>query len=288
MRSILLALLVLFGAHCEPAKPAPPKQVPTWAFCGVHPDDPYAAQKVLSLAKNSGFFATFGPCLRPDLTTYSPAYPGQRYGSPDLYLRLVQLNASVGMKTVVYDERLWSLDPNLVEQALAYWAPYFGSIAAWDMGDEFDPTYPDQWNELVSRWGRMQSVADRSGVRPFTNHMSYDWVLDRAVADLHYGPSDILSFDVYDVPTSVATAQKYDSQVTTLMCAVNALKHADYIPTSSSIKKAMKANRAAGCDMILVFGGDMPIDTDGFVTPSAVTWNGKPTKLASGIYWGSR
>lgn len=285
MRSIILALMVLFGAHCEPAKPAQPKQVPTWAFCGVHPDDPYAAKKVLSLSQNSGFTATFGPCLRPDMTTYTTAEPGQRYGTPELYKRLVQLNASVGMKTVVYDARLWSLDPTLVDQAIADWTPYFGSIAAWDMGDEFDPTYPEQWNELVFRWGRMQSVMDRSGVAPFTNHLGWEWVLDKALTDL---PGQILSFDIYDIPTSLATARKYDSLTPTLMCSVNALKHGSYFPTQSSVKKAMRDHRAAGCDMLLVFGGEMPIDTDGFVTPSAVTWNGKPTKLASGIYWGSR
>lgn len=285
MRSIILALMVLFGAHCEPAKPAQPKQVPTWAFCGVHPDDPYAQQKVSSLSQNSGFTATFGPCLRPDMTTYTTAEPGQRYGTPELYKRLVQLNASVGMKTVVYDARLWSLDPTLVDQAIADWTPYFGSIAAWDMGDEFDPTYPEQWNELVFRWGRMQSVMDRSGVAPFTNHLGWEWVLDKALTDL---PGQILSFDIYDIPTSLATARKYDSLTPTLMCSVNALKHGSYFPTQSSVKKAMRDHRAAGCDMLLVFGGEMPIDTDGFVTPSAVTWNGKPTKLASGIYWGSR
>lgn len=285
MRSILLALMMLFGAHCEPAQPSPTKQVPTWAFCGVHPDDPYAAQKVLSLSRDSGFTATFGPCLRPDMTTYTTAEPGQRYGTPELYKQLVQLNASVGMKTVVYDSRLWSLDPTLVDQAIADWTPYFGSIAAWDMGDEFDPTYPEQWNELVARWGRMQSVMDRSGVAPFTNHLGWEWVLDKALTDL---PGQILSFDIYDIPTSLATARKYDSLTPTLMCSVNALKHGSYFPTQSSVKKAMRDHRAAGCDMLLVFGGEMPIDTDGFVTPSAVTWNGKSTKLASGIYWGSR
>lgn len=288
MRSILLALMVLFGAHCEPAKPSQPKQVPTWAFCGVHPDDPYAAQKVSSLSRNSGFTATFGPCLRPDMTTYTTAEPGQRYGTPELYKRLVQLNASVGMKTIVYDSRLWSLDPNLVATALAEWEPYFPNIAAWDMGDEFDPTYPDQWNTLVDRWRRMQAINDFSGIPPFTNHLGWGWVLDIAVADLQYRGNQIFSFDIYDVPVSLETARAYNDKVGTMMCSVNALKHGSYSPTAASLKKQMKDHRAAGCDMLLVFGGEMPIDTDGFVTPSAVTWNGKPTKLASAIYWGSR
>ena len=38
----------------------------------------------------------------------------------------------------------------------------------------------------------------------------------------------------------------------------------------------MQRHRAAGCDMILLFGGDMPIDTDGFVTPSLVNPTGRP------------
>jgi hypothetical protein len=285
MRTILLALMVLFGAHCEPAQPAQPKTVLTWAFCGVHPDDPYAAQKVLSLSRDSGFAATFGPCLRPDMTTYTTAEPGRRYGTPELYKRLVQLNASVGMKTVVYDARLWSLDPSVVQEAYDQWWPYLPNIAAWDMGDEFDPNWPEQWNELVSRWDRMQFVEDRTGIAPFTNHLGWESALDKALTDL---PGKILSFDIYDVPTSLAMAREYDGLTPTLMCAVNALKHGPYSPTAVSLKKQMKEHRAAGCDMLLVFGGEMPIDTDGFVTPSAVTWNGKPTKLASAIYWGSR
>lgn len=289
MKTILIALMVLFGANCEPARPSKPKSVQTWAFCGVHPDDPYAAQKVLSLSKDSGFSATFGPCLRPDMTTYSPKEPGQRYGTPELYLKLVQLNASVGMKTVVYDNRLWSTDQNQVETALAEWAPYFPNIAAWDLGDEFDPTYPDQWNALKDRWVRMNAIEDRTGIQPFTNHMSYDWVLNQALADLDYSKR-ILSFDNYNVKESVDIAARYKRFVPSgqLMCAINALDHADYHPTSASIKDAMRRHIRVGCTMLLVFGGEMPLNTDGFTSPSAVNWSGTPTSLAKAIFQGSR
>jgi hypothetical protein len=83
---------------------------------------------------------------------YSPAFTADRYVAPDVYMRLVQLNATVGMKTVVYDARLWADDFATRDSAIAYWKPVLANIAAWDMGDEFDPATPD-WNILLHRWG---------------------------------------------------------------------------------------------------------------------------------------
>ena len=65
------------------------------------------------MALAGGIDATFGPCDIPDPNfkpPYSPAFTADRYVAPDVYMRLVQLNATVGMKTVVYDARLWSDD----------------------------------------------------------------------------------------------------------------------------------------------------------------------------------
>ena len=75
----------------------------TWAFCGVHPDAPYAAKAIHTLAASAGIDATFGPCMPPDWSTYTAAEPGGRYADPDTYFRLTVMNASEGMKTIVYD-----------------------------------------------------------------------------------------------------------------------------------------------------------------------------------------
>ena len=90
------------------------------------------------MATVGGIDATFGPCIAegPD---YTPETPGQRYVTPAEYMKLVRLNAQVGMETVVYDARLWSTNAAVRDVALAFWAPEFENIAAWDLGDEFDP-----------------------------------------------------------------------------------------------------------------------------------------------------
>src|SRR4051794_8834054 len=70
----------------------PPRTVDSWAWCGVNPDDPSAATAVRTMVQAAGIDATFGPCNVP--TNYTPAEPGNRYVAPDVYMRLVQLNAS--------------------------------------------------------------------------------------------------------------------------------------------------------------------------------------------------
>src|SRR3954462_14515500 len=93
----------------------------TWAFCGVHPDAPNAARSVETLARRAGIDATFGPCMPPDWATYTPAEPGRRYVDPPTYLRGAELNPSVGMKTIVYDARLWSADDGVRRAAIDFW-----------------------------------------------------------------------------------------------------------------------------------------------------------------------
>jgi hypothetical protein len=126
--------------------PTPPQTVDTWAWCGVKPDVPEAATAVRAMAFAGGIDATFGPCNIP-LPGYTPVDPKNRYVPPDVYMRLVLLNATVGMKTVVYDARFWGTVQERTA-AIAFWQPVLANIAAWDLGDEYGPPPSTQWVEL--------------------------------------------------------------------------------------------------------------------------------------------
>ncbi len=264
----------------------------TWAFCGVHPDAPNAARAVRSLAVNAGIDATFGPCMPPDWSTYTTAEPGSRYVDPDTYFRLTVLNASVGMKTVVYDARLWSTDTAIRQAGIDFWAPHVAWIRAFDMGDEFDPAGAD-WPVLVARWRTvLQYVTPATGVGPFTNHLPFAHVLSRALTDM---PEHVahLSFDSYDEPTALALAAEFNPQVNHLMCAVNALKHGPYSPTSAKIVRQMRNLRAVGADSFLIFGGATPYNWD--LTPDTAFGNvslfnkiGRPTAWANAVLRGAQ
>src|SRR4051812_22685621 len=139
--ALVISSTLVFGVATPSAHaavpPAPPQTVDSWAWCGVNPNDPVAADAVRAMALAGGIDATFGPCNVPPVPPYTPASADTRYVAPDVYMRLVQLNATVGMKTVVYDKRLWDADIATRDQAIAYWKPVLANIAAWDMGDEF-------------------------------------------------------------------------------------------------------------------------------------------------------
>lgn len=280
-------------AQCTPNSPTPapaPAQISagmeTWAFCGVHPDEPTALARATTLATKAGIDASFGPCLPPDWSSYSTAEPGQRYLDPAGYMRAVLNNAAAGMKTIVYDARIWSTDPNVRQQAIDFWMPQIGHIRAWDMGDEFDPA-GSEWYILVQRWNTvLATITPVTGVGPFTNHLGFSTVLAQALVDM---PAQIahLSYDSYDIPTSLAIAREFAPKVNHLMCAINALKHYGFNPTAKSIESAMKQHKAAGCDSFLIFGGDMPYATTGFTTPSLVNHNGTPTPFASAVLRGA-
>jgi hypothetical protein len=264
----------------------------TWAFCGVHPDAPSAARAVQSLAVDAGIDATFGPCMPPDWLTYTTAEPGCRYVDPDTYFRLTVLNAGVGMKTVVYDARLWSTDTAVRQEGIDFWAPHAAWIRAFDMGDEFDPAGAD-WPVLVARWRTMiEHVAPATGVGPFTNHLGFSEVLSQALIDM---PEQVahLSFDSYDEPTAVALAAEFAGQVNHLMCAVNALRHGPYSPTSTKIVRHMSNLRAAGAGSFLIFGGATPYNWD--LTPDAAfgnrslfRTNGRATNWANAVLRGAQ
>jgi hypothetical protein len=264
--------------------PPPPKTVDTWAWCGVNPDDPVAAAAVYALANAGGIDATFGPCNIPT-EPYSAAFTSNRYVPPDVYMRLVQLNATVGMKTIVYDARFWST-PQDRNAAIAFWTPVLGSIAAWDMGDEFDPVKnPAEWNILKLRWTIMRTVVEpATGVKPFVNFLPT--TLDQALTDLP-GSERLLSFVEYNGDLGASLARAFDSRAT-LMCAVNEIDHQGLAPTPLPIRNGMTALIQAGCDQILAFTGFPVYDTSGFFgTSSVVEPNGAATNRATATQEGS-
>src|SRR4051812_4182211 len=247
------------SAHAA-APPTPPTTVDSWAWCGVNPDDPVAADAVRAMALAGGIDATFGPCDIPDPNfdpPYSPAFTADRYVRPDVYMRLVQLNATVGMKTVVYDARLWSDTASVRNQAISFWQPVLANIAAWDMGDEFDPRptpHPD-WDALVHRWGIVRTFVEPvTGIQPFTNFLPFPDVIQQGLDELP-GVDRLLSFDRYAGDFGSSLAAQFGSRAK-LMCAVNAFSGGPAgVATPTSMRHVMDVLIQAGCDQFLVFGG---------------------------------
>lgn len=280
--TIILAAVGLVSTACDPVPTRP--EAETWAFCGVHPDEPTALARAQTLRNVAGIDASFGPCLPPP-ANYTPSNPGSRYLDPAGYKRALLNNAAAGMKTIIYDARIWSTSAATRQAAINFWQPHLANIRAWDMGDEFDPASSD-WNILVARWNRVLTyVTPATGVGPFTNHLP--WALDEALRDM---PAQVnhLSYDMYNVEYSLAIARDFAPQTNHLMCAINALEHGPYVPTPLGIETAMLDHRDAGCDSFLIFGGDMPYATPGFGTPSLVNSNGTPTALADAVARGAR
>ena len=271
-----------------PATPPPPVvatagPLDTWAWCGVHPDDPTAAAAAASMATAAGIDVTFGPCNVPT-GDYSPAFTADRYVAPELYRRLVEINAAAGMRTVVYDARLWSSSPAVRAEAVRYWAPLANHIAAWDLGDEFDPDGP-QWSILVQRWNLLRDeITPVTGVSPFTNHLY--WATDEAVRDLP-GADELLSFTWYADDKGAAVARQMNARTRTLMCGVNAFDHLSYTPTIDTIRADMNVLRAAGCDQFLVFGGQRVYGTALFGGDSLVDGRGGATPWSTAVREGS-
>jgi hypothetical protein len=237
--------------------PAAPQTVDSWAWCGVDPDDPVAADAVRAMALAGGIDATFGPCNIPDpkfKPPYSPAFTADRYVAPDVYMRLVQLNATVGMKTVVYDKRLWDTDFAIRDQAIAFWKPVLANIAAWDMGDEFDPATPD-WQFLVDRWQIMRTIVEpATGIQPFTNFLPFPDAIQQGLDQLP-GLDRLLSFDRYQGDFGSSLAAQFGARAK-LMCAVNAFSGGPAgVATPTSMRHVMDVLIEAGCDQFLVFGG---------------------------------
>ena len=161
------------------------------------------------------------------------------------------------------------------------------NIAAWDLGDEYDPD-PDQWDVLIARWTRIRNFVEPvTGVPPFVNFLPSATVLDMALADLP-GVERLLSFDKYDGDRGVSLAHQFDPQVIKLMCAVAVLDF-DGVITPARIRSDMDVLIGAGCDHILVFGG-FPVYDDPmhkFGTVSVVDQTGSPTNRAPATQEGS-
>ena len=238
------------------------------------------------MAQAGGIDATFGPCNVPD-PAYTPVDPKNRYVPPDKYMRLVLLNATVGMKTVVYDARLYSPTPAVRDAALAFWKPVLANVAAWDIGDEYSPA-PDQWDVLKARWGIMKAfVEPATGVQPYVNFLST--TLAKALTDLPE-IGRLLSFDLYTGDKGVSLAQQFGPQVEKLMCAVNELDHSALFPTAESVRGDMDVLIGAGCDQILVFGGFHVYETVppfSFGTSTVTDPTGSPTDKAPATQEGS-
>lgn len=244
-----------------------------WVFCGPNMSDPVVAQRTLESYADNGVDVVFGECLAPDWASYSPAFPRQRYAPPETYMGLVKLAAPLGLRVVVYDERVWSPDPFVRVAAERFWRPVAHHIAAWDMGDEFDPD-GREWPLLVERWNLVRAT---SSIAPFTNHLW--WALDDALRDLP-GSGDFTSFDRYDADRGVSVAQGFAPAVRSLMCAVNAYDHGPFIPNVAADRVALAA---AGCDKFLIFGGP-PLDgVPDFEEASLVDAHGYATNRLEGV-----
>lgn len=278
------------NAHAATTSKSPPQTIPkldTWAFCGVSPNDPSAQKAANNIHTFAGINATFGPCL--PYTSYTPAETGTRYDTPADYMKLVKINALAGMKTVVYDKRLWDNSSTVRAVAYSYWNPVLPNIAAWDMGDEFDPA-SNEWSILVWRWTIMiNSTLPATGVMPYTNHLPWTSALDKALDGNMVRASDLLSFDAYIIPTAVTLAKAYDTKVKVLMCAVNLLQQTG-IPTviPSYVENSMITLRNSGCDKFLIFGGHIPYGTTNFGTSSLVDSAGNTTTWANAVLKGSQ
>jgi hypothetical protein len=282
----VVATIASAAPGLEPAVPGRP--IDAWAWCGVHPDDPTAAVAARSMATVAGIDATFGPCSDPfdpeHGYPYSPEDPGERYVSPQLYRRLVDINAAAGMKTVVYDARLWDPSPAVRNQAITEWLPVTASIAAWDLGDEFHPDDP-MWDTLIERWDLVLADATaRTGIMPFANQL--DLATDDALADLE-GSDLLLSFTQYSGDLGAALARQLDPHTNVLMCGINVLDHGTYHPTADKIRNGMTSLIAAGCDRFLVFGGQRVYDSSNFGDVSLVDGQGIATQWAPAVMEGS-
>jgi hypothetical protein len=284
--SVALAAVAAVGVVLPPAAVqaagTPPKQVETWAFCGLRPSDPSAAAAARSMAA-AGIDAAFGPCIDA-FPGYSADEPGRRYVSFADYRQLVDIYAEAGIKTVVYDKRVWSDDPLVRDAAFTYWEPVFDSIEAWDMGDEFNPGFA-QWDTLIHRWNIVRSdIMVRSGIPPFTNHDRN--AIDDALTDLP-GSEVMTSFDVYTGDLGASFARQFGSRVQNLMCAINAYDHLGLTPTPDKIRDGMGDLIDAGCDSFLVFGGYPVYETKIFGSKSIVDRTGQATDWAAALLEGS-
>jgi hypothetical protein len=290
MRKLIVVVLAAAGlvtsVRSAPASAAVgqvPKRVDTWAFCGVRPDDPLAQATADSMARDAGITATFGPCNEP--TDYTVINPGSRYVSPADYMRVVLINAKAAMKTIVYDARIYGNDTTERNAAITFWTPVLANIAAWDVGDEYQPPPNPEWNVLKQRWNNVRTlVTPRTGVLPYVNHLT--GTVAQALIDLP-GSADLVSFTRYTGDLGASVAEAFDTKVKVVMCGINAFEHLIFEPTPTLIREGMADLVDAGCDRFLVFGGAQVYDSANFGESSLVDRQGLPTSWAAATLEGS-
>lgn len=267
-------------------------------FCGVDPYDPLAWKQAQALHDVAGATATYGQCLPGD-SSYSADEPGVRELDRNGYAKLVEVNAFAGMKTVVYDAGIWSADLVYRQSVIDFWAQpsFYGGrlldhIYGWNLGDEFNPDSPREWEVLKTRWNIViNEVMPLTGIGPMANQLGNQRTLDQALTDLPL--SNIhLAFDMYLDDGGASLARQYNSRAQSLQCAVNALDHWTHgvrlLPTPRGITDKMRELRDEGCDIFLVFGGMVPTGTDQYGTTSLVNAKGKASTWATAIAKGAR
>ena len=298
MKWLRIAVVVGCAVVLSSCRVVPKAEV--WAWCGISPSDLHFAEKTQAL-KDSGVDATFGPCL-PPAAGYTPAFPVGRYDTPANYLTLVQRNATLGVKTVVYDARLWSDVADDRNAALQMWLPVSQWISAVDMGDEFDEA---EFLVLAHRWSIVRTyITPTLKAYPFTNLMGVRCVVTCATGSTYYmewalahlpGTASLLSFDAYDVPNgAIPDAVWADPLVQTLMCAVSVtpdvagyMGNAPSLPATDSgvtIYTNMMNLRGAGCDAFLLFNAGDAVNTPPFSGVQSVHDWTPPYKINS---WGA-
>lgn len=274
LKYFIVTLLVTFTLLATLYRPAHSVgvEIPTVAFCGPDMGDRSIAAKALESMSNMGVDVVAGRCKVPR-PGYTPATPQDRYATPGEYRQLVGLAAHYGLKVLVFDPALSAPDRLTRAIATADWLPYRENIWAVDLGDEFDPRVPEQWNDLVERWHRVSDA-----FTPYTNHLPWADARDRAVTDLGAATFDsFYSFDEYDVDRAVWLAKEYSAQTATLMCYVNAMTTVGKTATLGSIVSDSAQLVDAGCDIIGLFGGFPVYGTDEFGTTSLVDRFGNST-----------
>jgi hypothetical protein len=238
-----------------------------WAFCGpqwgsagsysplTSFDDPAAWTKAQAM-RESGMDATHGPCL-PVPAGYKAAFPGSRYGTPAQQFGTLWVNAHYGMKTIIYDARLWSSNAATRQAAIDFWSPHRAWIEAIDLGDEYpcwetnimyDPNTNftgTQWQHLGNRYATLwYYVTNNSsspgypiglqGIPGYTTHFSPQFSITASglncveMARWNFlNAWSNLGFDDYSLPSSTWWANWINTNVGAgnFVCAISVLEN---------------------------------------------------------------
>lgn len=171
MKFIVITVFVILGVVYPQSSGSAQTEVDVFAFCS--PEFGPTFQADLNAMVDIGVTVMHGPCRQPP-SDYSPLEPGVRYASVSEYRYLVISNAIRGVKTVVYDPRVWSESYSTRIEAIRYWKAYAYWIEAWDLGDEPNINHEqagkaDETIGFSVRWSNMRMVVHALGVEGLTN-----------------------------------------------------------------------------------------------------------------------